>query len=129
MLKQLKSLPIIIATIATVGTMASAVAGDRVLSAEELKKLITGNTAHVTRVKDGKKWNLYFAPDGKGYKEEGKVAGTWEVNAKGEHCVTWAPVPKFACALVADIGDGKYARLKPNGDHLVIWKIETGKKL
>lgn len=126
---KLKTLSLAAGATLALTAMAGSMAADRVLNAGEVKKLITGNTAHVTRVHNGEQWNLYFAPDGKGYKTEGEASGTWEVKDNGEHCVSWSPKPKYACARVADIGDGKYARLKDDGSHLVIWKIEAGKKL
>jgi len=126
---KLKSLSMAALAAVSLTTMAGASAGDRLLSADEVKKLISGNTAHVTRAKDGAQWNLYFAPDGKGYKKEGEAAGTWEVKASGEHCVSWASNDKVRCLRVADNGDGTYARVLPNGKKIVNWKMEAGKKL
>jgi len=101
--------------------------GNKTLSADEVKKLISDKTVHVTRKHDGKQWKIYFAADGKGYQSADSAAGTWEVKENGEHCVTWA---KLKCAKVADLGGGQYARLNGNGDVAVTWtKIEDGKKL
>jgi endonuclease YncB( thermonuclease family) len=129
MANTLKSLSMAAVAAVSLTTMAGTLAGDRLLSADEVKKLISGNTAHVTRVKDGDKWNVYFATDGKAYKKEGEVAGTWEVKDSGEHCVSWASNDKVRCLRIADIGGGLHARVLPNGKKIVTWKVEAGKKL
>lgn len=119
-------LSIALASAFVLGGATSALAS-KTLSADDVKKLITDKTVHVTRKHDGKQWKIYFAADGKGYETAGDVAGTWEVKDSGEHCVTWAPLK---CAKVADLGNGTYARLKGNGDVAVTWtKIEDGKHL
>jgi hypothetical protein len=113
------------ATIAMVGP--TSVSADRTLGAAEIKALITDKTVHVTRKKDGAQWKIFFAADGKGYESAGEAKGTWEVKDNGEHCTSWAPLK---CAKIANLGDGNYARLSPNGDVAVTWtKIEDGKQL
>jgi len=106
--------------------MAGSMAAERVLNADEVKKLISGNTVRVTLVSKGKQWSIFFAPDGKGYEIKDQVHGTWEVKDSGEHCASWA---KLKCAKIVDIGGGKYARIKPDGEHAVTWTIEAGNKL
>ena len=102
------------------------IAEQKTLSGEALKTLITGKTVSVTHKQSGKQWKMYFGADGKTADSKGG-SDTWEVNANGEHCNTFA---KLKCAKVADMGDGTYARLTPNGDIAVIWtKIEDGKHL
>ncbi len=121
-----KWLSITLASAVILGGASSAIA-NKTLSADEVKKLITGKTVHVTRKHDGKQWKLYFAPDGKGYQTADSAAGTWEIKDNGEHCASWATLK---CAKIADLGNSQYARLKPNGDVAVTWtKIEDGKKL
>ena len=114
------------AVILLLSSLVNSMAADRILTADEVKKLIAGNTVHVTLVSNGKQWKIFFAPDGKGYESESEARGTWEVKDNGEHCASWATLK---CARIADLGDGKYARLKSGGDIAVTWKIEAGKHL
>lgn len=101
-------------------------AEQKILSAAEVKALITGKTVSVTFKKNGKQWKMYFSPEGKSFRDNGKE-GEWKVTDEGQHCITGI---KFKCAKVADLGDGTYARLKSNGKPSVIWtKIEDGKHL
>lgn len=101
-------------------------ADQKIVSGDALKSLISGKTVSVTHKMSGKQWKMFFAADGKSTRDTGEE-GTWEINDKGEHCNTGV---KLKCAKVADLGDGTYARLKPNGSVAVTWtKIEDGKKL
>lgn len=103
-----------------------ALAGEKMLSKDELINLIKGKTVTVVVKSNGKQWKMYFSPDGKSIRDNGDE-GEWEVNDKGQHCNTGV---KLKCAAVADLGGGTYARKKPNGDIAVTWtKIEDGKKL
>jgi len=128
MANKLKSFSMAALAAVSLTTMAGASAGDRLLSADEVKKLITGNTVHVTVVQNGKQFSVYFAPDGKGYSKKGE-RGTWEVKDNGEHCVSWAKRDAVRCLRIADTGDGGYARVFSDGKKANIWKIEAGKKL
>lgn len=82
------------------------------LSAEDVRKLITGKTVVVTVAAGGEQWKLYFSPDGQGYRTSGNSVGTWEVKETGEHCTTWANIK---CARIVYLGDGKYGRLNQKG--------------
>jgi hypothetical protein len=124
--QKLKSLSLVAGAILAFTAMAGSMAADRVLSADEVKKLISGNTVRVTQINNAKQWSIFFAADGKGYESKDQARGTWEIKENGEHCASWAVLK---CAKVADIGGGKYARIKPNGDHAVTWTIEAGNKL
>lgn len=126
MKQKLKNLSLVAGATLALTAMAGSMAGDRILSADEVKKLISGNTVRVTLVSNGDQWSIFFAPDGKGYESKDQARGTWEVKDNGEHCASWA---KLKCAKVADIGGGKYARLKPDGEQAVTWTIEAGNKL
>jgi hypothetical protein len=100
-------------------------ADKKILSGDEIKALITGKTVFVTRQNDGAQWKVYYTADGKTLSSE-SGAGTWEVK-DGKHCNSGV---KLKCAQVTDLGDGTYARLKPNGDVAVTWtKIVDGKDI
>lgn len=95
------------------------------LSGDEIKALITGKTVYVTHKANGNQWKTYFAADGT-TAASNSDGGRWEIK-DGKHCNTGV---KLVCAKVADLGDGIYARLKPNGDIAVVWtKIVDGKDL
>lgn len=126
MKQKMKALSLIVGAALALTALASAMAADRVMSAEEVKKLISGNTVRVTATGNGNQWSIFFAPDGKGYEAKDVARGTWEVKDDGDHCASWA---MLKCGKITDIGDGKYARIKPNGARVVIWTIEAGNKL
>lgn len=126
MKQKLKNLSLVVGATLALSAMAGSMAADRALNADEVKKLISGNTVRVTQVNNGKQWSIFFASDGKGYEAKDQARGTWEVKENGEHCASWATLK---CAKVVDIGGGKYARIKPNGEHAVTWTIEAGNKL
>ena len=126
MKQKLKKLSLVAGATLALTAMAGSLAADRILNADEVKKLISGNTVRVTQINNGKQWSIFFAADGKGYESKDQVRGTWEIKENGEHCASWAALK---CAKVADIGGGKYARLKPSGEQAVTWTIEAGNKL
>jgi len=105
----------------------SAVAGDK-MSAEAVTKLISGNTVHVVRNKDGVEFKMYFSAEGVAQRLiQGKVKyGSWEVKPNGKHCINMGGKDK--CAAVQDNGDGTYSRLNKRGKATVTWKkFENGK--
>lgn len=105
---------------------AVSVAEQKIVSGGALKALLSGKTVSVTHKSSGKQWKMYFSADGKSIRDNGDE-GDWEISDSGQHCNTGI---KLRCAKVADLGDGTYARLKPNGGVAVLWtKIEDGKHL
>jgi len=89
------------------------------LSADAVKKLLSGNTAHALSTTGNTPKN-YFAPDGKLYREmDGKLSeGTWSVSDDGTHCVHGLP---GGCAKVVRNEDGTHDRIKENGEVYARW--------
>jgi len=85
------------------------------LSADAVKKLLTGKTAHALGAVSGATPKNYFAPDGKLYRSMNNklLEGTWYVEADGTHCVKGMP---GGCAKVVNNGDGTYDRVTENGE-------------
>ena len=107
-------------------TSGASFADQKIVDADTIKALITGKTVSVTHERSGNEWKMYFSPEGKSIRDNGDEAD-WRINSEGQHCNTGVPLE---CAKVADLGNGTYARIKPNGDIAVIWtKIEDGKHL
>lgn len=98
------------------------------LDGDALKQLINDKTVQVTRVKDGAKWRVYFAPDGKQItRGERSSEGKWWVDDAGKHCNDKG---MLKCAQVVSNDDGTYARLKEDGKPLVVWSdIVQGNQL
>ena len=65
------------------GTLSFAAISGDLLSADEVKKLITDKTVHVTVNDNGQQMKFYFAPDGRGYETGNRVIGMWEVRDSG----------------------------------------------
>ena len=95
------------------------------LSADAVKKLISGKTAHALSP-TGNTPKVYFAPDGKLYRYiDSKLSeGTWRVEDDGTHCVSIAG----GCAKVVSNGDGTYDRITEKGVVIARWlSIVDGK--
>ena len=109
------------------GTLSFAAISGDLLSADEVKKLITDKTVHVTVNDNGQQMKFYFAPDGRGYETGNRVIGMWEVRDNGEHCASWSALK---CARIENLGNGQYGRLNPAGKAVLTWtKFEDGNKL
>ncbi len=104
----------------------SAQAGET-LDAAAVKKLITGNTAHIQRG-DGSSLKTYFSPDGKVIRHENGVTseGTWQVKDDGMHCVEG--IAGGGCARIVKNADGSYERVQPWSKAAITWTaIVNGK--
>lgn len=85
------------------------------LSADAVKKLLTGKTADALGAVSGGTPKTYFAPDGKLYRaiNNKRLEGTWYVEADGTHCIQGMP---GGCAKIVRNEDGTYDRIKENGE-------------
>jgi len=100
------------------------------MSADEVKKLIVGNTAHSTHTVRGKLMKNYFGPNGTLVRSVGgKVRkGSYNINGDGTQCVKMGKADN--CAKIVDNGDGTYNRVYLDGRVPLKWeKIVKGKDI
>jgi hypothetical protein len=122
---------IILTLIVTFGVSWQAQAG-KVLSPDEIKALITGNTVHAEHLKKGFNFSVYFNEDGsviRKWKNDKLQDGKWFFK-DNLHCINVGGGDK--CASIEDNGDGSYKRLKngKSNKHFITWKsIANGKDL
>ncbi|MFK5892057.1 MAG: hypothetical protein QM504_02425 [Pseudomonadota bacterium] len=94
---------------------------ERILSSEELIELFSGNT-YVAVIPSRKlKMTVYVDPDGtmKGMQSGHKFTSKWEINDKGEICVSYKD--KMSCRVVME-QEGVYKKFKINekGEKVVL---------
>ncbi|MFK5986830.1 MAG: hypothetical protein QM479_15595 [Pseudomonadota bacterium] len=94
---------------------------ERILSADELTKLFSGNT-YVALIPSRKlKMTVYVDPDGtmRGRQSGHKFTSKWEVNNKGEICVSYRD--KMSCRMVME-QEGVYKKITHNdkGEKVVL---------
>ncbi|MGE0097727.1 MAG: hypothetical protein AB7S86_05200 [Hydrogenophaga sp.] len=97
-----------------------------VLTADEVKATIAGNTAEAQRP-NGSRFLAYYEPGGLWLRwERGIVTeGKWRVMDNGDQCVTVGK--EDSCAQVQKNGDGTYTRMQ-NGKPQFNWlKVMPGK--
>ena len=89
------------------------------LSADAVKKLLSGKTAH-TLGANGATHKNHFGLDGKlNRSTDGKLSeGTWYVEDDGTHCVKGVPGD---CAKIVNNGDGSYDRVTDKGEVRARW--------
>lgn len=114
----------ILALMALIICCGSALAGET-LDAAAVKKLLTGNTAHVQRG-DGTTLKNYFSPDGKliRYENGATSEGTWQVKDDGTHCVDGLP---GGCGRIVKNSDGSYDRVQAWGRPVTFSAVVNGK--
>jgi hypothetical protein len=114
----------IICTFAGLMVFSSWASAGETLDADAVKKLVTGNTAHVLGPRGASK--NYHSPDGKLIRLfDGAVyEGTWQVKDDGTHCVKGMP---GGCGKISDNGDGTYTRNRDDGEILKWPAIVNGK--
>ena len=101
---------------------------ERILSADELTKLFSGNTYDALIPSRKLKMTVYVDPDGtmRGMQSGHKFTSKWAVNNKGEICVSYKD--KMSCRPVIE-QDGVYKKIKLNDKgekvDLVIYKSFT----
>lgn len=101
---------------------------DKVMTQDEIKTLIVGNTVYSTHTKKNFDFKVYFNSDGTFERSQnGKMLnGVWMFDG-GMHCIAMG---KKICASVVDNGDGTYKRLNNGSKHVVTWnKVVKGKDL
>ncbi|MBI3562767.1 MAG: hypothetical protein HY080_13730 [Gammaproteobacteria bacterium] len=106
-----------------------ALAEDKMLSADELKKVIVGNTIHASMVNDGKTFKAYFDSRGKytRIQDGATTEGTYRISADGTQCVMFNNAE--TCAKIKDNGNNTYTRIE-NGVPKATWnKVVAGKDL
>lgn len=104
--------------------LASTVAhAEKTLNADEIKKLITGNTV-LGMAPNGMTQKNYFSPDGKTIRQVGDklIEGTWSVKDDGSQCVTGMP---GGCAQIVSNEDGTYDRVGADGGIRLKWTSVT----
>jgi len=100
------------------------------MSADEVKKLIVGNTAYGTLSVSGKPIKNYFGPNGTLVRSVGgKVKkGSYSINDDGTQCVNVGKADN--CAKIVNNGDGTYHRVSSEGKVLLKWdKVASGKDI
>ncbi|TNF92531.1 MAG: hypothetical protein EP297_13235 [Gammaproteobacteria bacterium] len=120
---------IITTFILMIGISFQANAGN-VLSADEIKALITGKTVHAKHEKKGFTFSAYFAEDGSAIRKwKGGELQDGKYSFKDNmHCINVGGGDK--CATIEDNGDGTYKRLKGGKKHFITWqRIVDGKDL
>jgi len=100
------------------------------LSGEEIRNLVTGNTADVTTFvpQNGKARN-YFAADGSGQALNTKgsvVQGKWRITSDNQHCTQWGQRTE-SCVQVIKQPDGTYNRVRDGVVRATWTKISPGK--
>jgi len=99
---------------------------ERILSADELTKLFSGNT-YVALIPTRKlKMTIYVDPDGsmRGMQNGNKFTSKWAVNNKGEICVSYKG--RMSCSAVVE-HEGIYKKIKLNdkGEKIVMVIYES----
>lgn len=94
------------------------------MSADAIRRLLTGNTMHCTNFIRDESFINYFRADGTVTKLAsggGKSRGTWHVTEDGMHCLDWGEHER--CNPIADLGDGTYQKIEdghPRSEFTVI---------
>lgn len=118
---------VIVALVFMAGASFQANAGN-VLSADEIKTLITGKTVHAKHEKKGFTFSVYFAEDGSAirkWKNDKLQNGKYSFK-DNMHCINVGGGNK--CATIEDNGDGSYKRLGGGKKHKITWmKVVDGK--
>ncbi len=87
------------------------------LTADQIKTLMTGNSASGFADALGKNYTVYYAPDGKLIQVlEGnkKRQGTWKIKDDGNLCTQFPTEPE-RCTKVVPGDNGEYVRMKDDG--------------
>lgn len=96
-------------------------AAERVLSAAEVTRLFSGNTYEAVIPSRNLKMTVYVDPDGtmKGMQSGHKFTSKWQVNEKGEICVSYQD--KMNCRVVME-DNGVYKKYKINekGEKIIL---------
>jgi hypothetical protein len=104
-----------------------AIAGET-LSAEEIKKLIVGNTVYAERLNDGLKFAICFGANGECVRHLGDrlVGCNYQITDDNQHCLILEGGAKL-CTRIQSNGDGTYSRIKYDGTPYIKWyKVTTG---
>lgn len=122
----------IVSTVLLMLAVSFPVHAGKVLSADEVKALVSGKTVHAKHEKKGFNFSVYFNADGsvvRKWKNDTLQDGKWFFK-DNLHCINVGGSDK--CGSIEDNGDGTYSRLK-NGDsnkRFITWtKIVDGKNL
>lgn len=121
------TLAVVSAVVFTIPSVHTAFASD-MLSADQVKSLVTGNTVDSEILENGKTFRAYFDPSGTLYRlQDGKMLeGSWRVQDDGSHCIT---LKKEFCAQIRNDGDGSYTRIE-NGSPKLKWhKFTPGRDI
>jgi hypothetical protein len=87
------------------------------LNADQVKALISGNSASGFAEALGKNYTAFYSADGKltqVLENKKKRIGTWKVNPDGNFCTQFPSEPE-RCTKVTTSGNGEYQRVKDDG--------------
>ncbi|MEJ2141423.1 MAG: hypothetical protein P8Y24_03550 [Gammaproteobacteria bacterium] len=105
------------------------------MSAEEVKKLMTGKTFDGVYLPIGKPFSAYESPDGTHnvyYPKTDKRSKNriWFITAKGQHCTANKKWPEAHCSHLKYAGNGEYHKINKDGKHThILTNFRRGNQL
>lgn len=117
-------------SLTTLGLLATPLhAAEKMLTAEEINKLIVGNTIHSEVLGSGKTFKVYFEANGKYTRVQGGEVtdSTYRTNADGTHCINFKG--SDYCATIRDNGDGTFTRIEGGKPKIKWTRVVSGKDL